>query len=83
MYKAIKRGCKKANKKKILLHNTEKTITLYPPRGPLGLTEVTTGAQLLVLGLATGLGALPMSSMGSHTDPVRELLGNGLGGIMF
>lgn len=46
----------------------------------LGLTEVTTGAQLFVRGLATGLGALLASSVASQTELVRDALGRGFGG---
>jgi hypothetical protein len=51
--------------------------------GTFGLTDVTTGVALLVLGLATGFGRLFGSSRGSQIEPVLEVRGNGLGGTTF
>lgn len=52
--------------------------------GILGLTEVITGAQLFVRGLATGFGILFASSEdGSQIEPALDVLGRGFGGILF
>lgn len=75
--------CHPRNQNKIILKNNT-TLTLYPPAmGTFGLTDVTTGVALFVLGLATGFGGLFGSSRGSQIEPVLDVRGNGLGGITF